>query len=51
MGYTVSGTSTKEVTIRADMNVSEQCDTAPSKGNQILLIIWRNIAYKEIIFM
>ena len=35
------------VTISADMKVSEQCGTAASKGNQILGLIRRNIAYKE----
>ena len=48
---TVLGTTVKEkdlgITISADMNVSEQCGIAVSKGNQILGLIRRNIAYKE----
>ena len=51
MGDTVLGTIVKEkdlrVTISADMNVSEQCGIAASKGNQILGLIRRNITYKE----
>ena len=51
MGDTVLSTTVKEkdlgVTISADMNVSEQCCIAASKGNQILGSIWRNITYKE----
>ena len=51
MGNTVLGTTIKEkdlgVTISADMNVSEQCGIAASKGNQILGLIRRNIAHKE----
>ena len=43
IGETVLGTTVKEndlgVTISADMNVSEQCDIAASKGNQILGLI------------
>ena len=35
------------VTISADMNISEQCGIANSKGNQILGRIRRNITYKE----
>ena len=50
MGDTVMGTTVKEkdlgVTISADMKVSEQCDIAASKGNQILGLIRRNITYK-----
>ena len=34
------------VTISADMNVSEQCGIAASKGNQIIGLIRRNITYK-----
>ena len=30
-----------------DMNVSEQCGIAASKGNRILGLIRRNITYKE----
>ena len=37
----------KDLTISADMKVSEQCDIAASKGNQILGLIRRNITYKE----
>ena len=51
MGDTVLGTTVKEkdleVTISADMKVSEQCGIAVSKGNQILGLIRRHIAYKE----
>ena len=51
MGDTVLGTTVKEknlgVTISADMKVSEQCGIAASKGNQILVLIRRNITYKE----
>ena len=50
MGDTVLGTTVKEkdleVTISADMKVSEQCGIAASKGNQILGMIRRNITYK-----
>ena len=50
MGDTVLGTTVKEkdlgVTISADMNVSEQCGIAASKGNQIIGLIRRNITYK-----
>ena len=50
MGDTILGVTVKEkteVTIGADMKVSEQCVIAASKGNQILGLIRRNIAYKE----
>ena len=51
MGDTVLVTTLKEkdlvVTISADMNVSEQCGIAVSKGNQIIGLIKRNITYKE----
>ena len=51
MGDTVLGTTVKEkdlgVTISADMKVSEQCRIAASKGNEILGLIRKNIAYKE----
>ena len=51
MGDTVLGTTVKEkdleVTISADMKVSEQCGIAASKGNQILGLIRRNITYKK----
>ena len=51
MGDTVLGTTIKEkhlrVTISADMKVSEQCGIAASKGKQILVLIRRNITYKE----
>ena len=51
MGDTVLGATVKEkdlvVAISADMKVSEQCDIAASKGNQILGLIRRNITYKE----
>ena len=35
------------ITISADMKVSEQCGIAASKGNQIIGLIRRNIAYKD----
>ena len=51
MGDTVLGTTVKEkdlgITISADMKVLEQCGVAASKGNQILGLIRRNIAYRE----
>ena len=50
-GDTVLGTTVKEkdlgITVSADMEVSEQCGIAASKGNQILRLIKRNITYKE----
>ena len=46
MGYTLLGTTLKEndsgVTLSADMNVSQQCGIAASKGNNILGLIRRN---------
>ncbi len=51
MGGSVLSTTVKEkdlgLTISADMKVSEQCGIAASKGNQILGLIRRNIAFKE----
>ena len=51
MGDTVLGTTNKEkdlgVTISTDVNVSEQCGIAASKGNQIVGLIRRNITYKK----
>ena len=35
------------VTINADTKVSEQCGNAASKGNRIIGLIRRNIAYIE----
>ena len=35
------------VTMNANMNVSEECRIAASKGNQVLGMIRRNITYKE----
>ena len=35
------------VTFSADMNASEQCGIAASKGNQIIGLIRRTITYKE----
>ena len=50
-GDTVLGITVKEkdlgVTISADMKVSEQCGIAASKGNQILLLIRKNIQGKK----
>ena len=34
-------------TVSVDMKVSEQCDIAASKCNQIIGLIRRNITYKE----
>ena len=42
--YTMGDT---ELTISADMKVSEQCGIAAAKGNQILGLIRLNIVYKE----
>ena len=36
-----------EVTMNANMKVSEQCRIAASKGNQVIGMIRRNITYKE----
>ena len=51
MGGTVLNTTLKEkdlgLTISADMKVSEQCGIAAAKGNRIIGLIIRNIAYKE----
>ena len=53
MGDTVLGTTAKEkdleVTISADMKFSEQCGIAALKGNQIIGLIRRNIAGKQLI--
>ncbi len=50
-GGTVLSTTVKEkdlgLIICVDMKVSEHCGIAASKGNQILGLIRRNIAYKE----
>ena len=51
MGDTLLGTTVKAkdigVTISADVKASEQCGIAASKGNTILALIRRNVAYKE----
>ena len=51
MGDTVLGTTVKEkdigIKISADMKVSEQCRIAASKGNQILGLVRKKLAYKE----
>ena len=51
MGGTILSKTVKEkdlgVTMNANMKVSEQCRIAASKGNQVLGMILRNIAYKE----
>ena len=51
MGGTILSKTGKEkdlgVTMNANMNVSEQCRIAASKGNQVLGMIRRNITYKE----
>ena len=49
-GYILSKTVKEKylgVSMNANMKVSEQCRIAASKGNQILGMISRNIAYKE----
>ena len=52
MGGTILSKTMKEtdlglvVTMNANMKVSEQCRIAASKGNQVLGMIRRNIAYK-----
>ena len=52
MGDTVLSTTVKEkdldITISADMRVSEQCGIAASKGNQILGLIRRNVTYSPV---
>ena len=54
MGGTILSKTVKEkdlwllrVTMNANMKVSEQCRIAASKGNQVLVMIRRNITYKE----
>ena len=51
MGGTILSKTMKEkdlgVTMNANINVSEQCRIAASKGNQVLRMIRRNITYKE----
>ena len=51
MGDAVLSRTTQEkdlgVTFTADMNISEQCGIAASKGNQVLGLIRRTITYKE----
>ena len=51
MGDAVLGRTTQEKDLRLtfsdDMNISEQCGIAASKGNQISWLIRRTIAYKE----
>ena len=51
MGGTILSKTVKEkyleVTMNANMKVSEQCRIAASKGNQVLGMIRRNITYKE----
>ena len=51
MGDAVLGRATQEkdlgVTFSADMNVSEQCGIAASKGNKILGLIRKTITFKE----
>ena len=51
MGGTILRKTWKEkdlgVTMNANMKVSEQCRLALSKGNQVLVMIRRNITYKE----
>ena len=50
MGGTILSKIMKEqdlgVTMNANMNVSEQCRTAASQGNQVLVMIRRNITYR-----
>ena len=51
MGNTILGITVKEkdlgITVSAGMKISEQCGIAASKGNQIVGLIIRNIAYKD----
>ena len=49
MGDTILGITVKEkdLGIRADMKVSEQCGIAALKGNHILGLIRRNMTYKK----
>ena len=51
MGGTILSKTVKEkelgVTINDNMNVSEQCRIAASKGNQVLGMVRTNITYKE----
>ena len=51
MGGTILSKTVKEkylgVSMNANMKVSEQCRISPSKGNQVLEMIRRNITYKE----
>ena len=51
MGGAILGRITQEtnlgVTFSGDMNVSEQCVIAASKGNQMLGLIRRTITYKD----
>ena len=51
MGGTILSKTVKEkylgVSMNANMEVSEQCRIAASKGNQVLGMIRRNITYKE----
>ena len=48
MRDTVLSTTVKEKDLGITMSVvSEQCGIAASKDNQILMLIRRNIAYKE----
>ena len=51
MGDAVLSRTTQEmdlgVTFSADMKVSEQCQIAASKGNQIVGLIRRTITHKE----
>ncbi|KAK2149583.1 hypothetical protein NP493_2956g00000 [Ridgeia piscesae] len=53
LGDTVLNTTLKEndlgLTISADMKVSEQSGIAAAKGNQIIVLIRRNIVYLFII--
>ena len=51
MGGTILSKTENEqylgVTINTNMNISEQCRLAASKGNEVLGMIRRNITYKE----
>ena len=49
MGDTVLGTTITDlgIEINADMKVLEQCGIAASNGNQILVLIRRNITHKD----
>ena len=46
-GHSKYNRKEKDITMNANMKVSEQCRIAASKGNQVLGMIRRNISYKD----